>query len=70
MSTSGILAAELVAAQHRGPGGAVHLVLLAAIAAIALAVFGVSRWRQRRARGQAEPTSHDVGAKRDSAEKE
>jgi hypothetical protein len=70
MSVGRVLAAELIAAQQHGPGGAVHLVLLAVIAVIALAVFCVLRLRQRRARGEAEPTSHDVVAERERSTEE
>jgi hypothetical protein len=38
----------LVAAAEHGPGGAAHIVLLAGIVVIAIAVLGVSRWRTRR----------------------
>ncbi len=51
-------AAKLVAAQQHGPGGAAHLVILALVAVIALVVFGVSKWRGRRASATAEQQSH------------
>jgi hypothetical protein len=48
------LAAELIAAQH--PGGGAHLVILAGVAVVGLALFGVKRWRSKRdARHESEP---------------
>jgi hypothetical protein len=53
-----ILTAELIA-QHESPGGAAHLVILAAVAVTAVMVFGVSRWRRKRARAEQHPAAHD-----------
>jgi hypothetical protein len=49
----------LVAAEQHGPRGAAHLVLLAGVVVIAIAVIGVNRWRTRRdeAAGAEEPTT-------------
>jgi hypothetical protein len=38
----------LVAAEQHGPRGAAHLVLLAGVVVIAIAVIGINRWRARR----------------------
>jgi hypothetical protein len=58
-----ILVADLVGAQH-GPGGAAHLVVLAVLVGIALVVFGVNRWRRKRASAAPEkqPGPHDHSA--------
>jgi hypothetical protein len=49
MSTT-LLAAWLVGQQqHDPPGAALHLGLLAGVVVAGLVVFGVSRWRRRRA---------------------
>lgn len=53
MST-GILAAELVGAN---PGPAAHLALLGVVVVIALVIFGLMRWRQRREAAEAERQS-------------
>jgi hypothetical protein len=42
------LAAQLVAQQQHGPGGAAHFFLLAGVVVAGLLVLGVSRWRRRR----------------------
>jgi len=62
--SSEILAAELVGAQQHGPGGAAHVVVLAAVVVIALAFFGVNRWRRSHAAKAAEQksTSDDPSA--------
>lgn len=58
-----ILAADLLGAQH-GPQGAAHLVVLAVLVGIALVVFGVNRWRRKRAsaapRQQSGPHDHSA----------
>jgi len=57
-----IPAAELLGAQH-GPGGAAHLVVLAALVVIALVFFGVKRWRGKRASApEQQSTVHDPSA--------
>jgi type VI protein secretion system component VasK len=56
-----ILAAGLVAAQEHNPPAA-HVVMLAALVAIALVVFGLVRWRRRRARPEQPSSSHDRSA--------
>jgi uncharacterized iron-regulated membrane protein len=60
---SGETVATVVEAQH-GPGGAAHLIVLAALVVVALAIFGVKRWRERRAAAMAEqpPAAHDQAA--------
>jgi hypothetical protein len=59
------LVAVLVGAQH-GPGGAAHLVVLAVLVGIALLIFGVNRWRRKRASAAPEQQSgpHDHSAER------
>ena len=53
-----ILAAGLAAArEHNIPVG--HVVILAAIAAIALVAFAVARWQRKRARDQQQWNSDD-----------
>jgi type VI protein secretion system component VasK len=54
-----IATAELIAQQHERPGAAAHLVILAGLVVIALAIFGVIRWRRRRARAERHSSSHD-----------
>jgi hypothetical protein len=61
MSLEDISMAELVAARQHSSGGALHLVVLGMIAVIALVIYGVVRWRRRRARAEAQPTSPDLG---------
>ncbi len=58
-----LLPADLLGAQH-GPGGAAHLVVLAVLVVIALVVFGVNRWRGKRASAAAEQqlAPHDHSA--------
>jgi uncharacterized iron-regulated membrane protein len=55
----------LMAAEQHGPRGAAHLVLLAGVVVIAIAVIGVNRWRARRdeaAAGEEPTTSRDQRA--------
>jgi type VI protein secretion system component VasK len=50
------------------PGPAVHLAALGVVVLVALAVYGVVRWRRRREAAQAEgePSAHDAGRTRRS----
>ena len=54
--SAGAASTVLVGADH-GSGGAVHLVLLAVIVVIGLVVYGVMRWRGRRAAAEQQKSS-------------
>jgi len=55
---SEILAAGLVAArEHSAPAG--HVVMLAAIVAIALVALGIARWQRKRAKADQQWNPHD-----------
>ncbi len=60
-------AADLHGAQHR-PGGAAHLVVLGVLVVIALVVFGVNRWRRKRAAAAAEQPDDRSAGTTDSTE--
>jgi membrane protein implicated in regulation of membrane protease activity len=59
--TASVLAAAVLAAS---PGPAVHLAALGLVVVIALAVYGVVRWRRRReaAQAESEPNGHDTSS--------
>jgi len=50
------MSSEILAAGHAGSGGAM-VVMVAVVVLIALAAFGVVRWRQGRARAEQDPIS-------------
>ncbi len=54
---SEVLSSELAGAQR--PGGALHLAVLLVIVVLALLLFGVNRWRVRRAAAP-QSAQHDL----------
>jgi type VI protein secretion system component VasK len=57
------MSSEILAAGHADSGGAM-VVMVAVVVLIALAAFGVVRWRQRRARAEQYRTSDDHAEQR------
>jgi uncharacterized protein HemX len=58
MTAEPSVATTLVGADH-GSGGAMHLVLLAVVVVVGLMVFGVVRWRSRRAAEEKQSAADD-----------